>query len=482
MTVSDVPNLGFGFTFADLATRDGLVRLDKRFLEALAGQHPELHRRVLAARATPDAVPTRDESDLVVALGPHLDAFVAELFHVEAETGALARETLALDPIHSCKRLFVQRQAVKKYADPTSFDGPALRAALETRIGAKLTEQAFATHVIAWETDPKALDQALRYAAWATLTADGKAFHRGGTLFRIPHRVDPQHLVPVETIERDGVTMLRLPEHDWRHREGFALTDPGMNTQQALDQVNYCIWCHTQGKDSCSTGLKDRKTGAFQKSVFGVTLAGCPLDEKISEMHTLRAAGHVLGAFATIAIDNPMMAATGHRICNDCMKSCIYQKQEAVDIPQAETSILKDVLGLPWGFEIYALLTRWNPLDIRRPLPRPVSGRKVLIVGLGPAGFTLAHHLMNDGHTIVAVDGLKIEPLSIDLSAPVRDVETLFENLDDRVMAGFGGVAEYGITVRWNKNYLKLVRLLLERRVGQFAHFGGIRFGGGATL
>ena len=48
-------------------------------------------------------------------------------------------------------------------------------------------------------------------------------------------------------------------------------------------------------------------------------------------------------------------------------------------------------------------------------------------------------------------------------------------------MAGFGGVAEYGITVRWNKNYLKLVRLLLERRA-QFAHFGGIRFGGGATL
>ena len=64
----------------------------------------------------------------------------------------------------------------------------------------------------------------------------------------------------------------------------------------------------------------------------------------------------------------------------------------------------------------------------------------------------------------------------------MRDVETLFENLDDRVMAGFGGVAEYGITVRWNKNYLKLVRLLLERRAEKFAHFGGIRFGGGATL
>jgi NADPH-dependent glutamate synthase beta subunit-like oxidoreductase/NAD(P)H-flavin reductase len=482
VTGSDAPRLGFGFDFADLAAREGLIRLDRRFLQDLAGQDAPLHQRLLAARAAPEAMTGRDESDLVVALGPHLDAFVAALFGIEAETGALMQETLALDPIHACKRLFVQRQAVKKYADPSGFDGPALRTALEARIGQPLTERNFATSVTTWENNPEALDEALRYAAWATLTPAGQAHHRGGTLFRIPHRVDPQHLVPVETIERDGVTMLRLPEHDWRNREGFALTDHGMNTQQALDQVNYCIWCHTQGKDSCSTGLKDRKTGAFQKSVFGVTLAGCPLDEKISEMHTLRAAGHVLGAFATIAIDNPMMAATGHRICNDCMKACIYQKQDAVDIPQAETSILKDILALPWGFEIYALLTRWNPLDIRRPLPRSDSSRKVLIVGLGPAGFTLAHHLMNDGHTIVAVDGLKIEPLTFDPTQPVRDIETIYENLDDRVMAGFGGVAEYGITVRWNKNYLKLVRLLLERRVHQFAHFGGIRFGGDATL
>ena len=31
-------------------------------------------------------------------------------------------------------------------------------------------------------------------------------------------------------------------------------------------------------------------------------------------------------------------------------------------------------------------------------------------------------------------------------------------------MAGFGGVAEYGITVRWDKNFLKMARLLVERR------------------
>ena len=477
------PRLGFGLSFADLADRAGLVRLDRLFLSHLATEDAGLHTRLLAARAAPRALDDKAASELIVELGPHVDAFVATLFGIEEEVLALAQQTHALDPVHACKRLFVQRQAVKKYLDPSGFDGAGLRAALEARIDAPLTELGFAKGVAAWEAagDADALDVALRYAAWATLTPAGRAANPGSILFRVPHRIDPLHLVPVETIERDGVTMLRLPQHDWRARDGFALTDVGMTQAQALDQMNYCIWCHEQGKDSCSKGLRDRKTGAFQKSPFGVTLAGCPLDEKISEMHLLRAHGCVLGAFAAIAIDNPMMAATGHRICNDCMKACIYQKQDPVDIPQAETSVLKDVLGLPWGVEIYALLTRWNPLDFARPLPRPDSGRKVLIVGLGPAGFTLAHHLMNDGHTVVAIDGLKIEPLGFDARTPVRDAETLYENLDDRVMAGFGGVAEYGITVRWNKNYLKLVRLLLERRAA-FAHFGGVRFGGGATL
>ncbi len=266
---------------------------------------------------------------------------------------------------------------------------------------------------------------------------------------------------------------------------------PGTDLTGALDQANYCIWCHNQGKDSCSKGLKE-KDGAFKKSVFGVTLAGCPLEEKISEMNLVKARGNSLGALAIVAVDNPICAATGHRICNDCMKSCIYQRQDPVDIPQIETRTLKDVLGLPWGFEIYSLLTRWNPLNIRRPLPRPATGYKVLVVGLGPAGFTLAHHLMNDGHFVAAVDGLKIEPLPPEIGGvtldgtrrafePIRDVATLVEGLDDRVMAGFGGVAEYGITVRWDKNFLKIVRLLLERRAS-FSMYGGVRFGGTITI
>ena len=131
---------------------------------------------------------------------------------------------------------------------------------------------------------PKALDLAARYAAWATHTADGQRLHRDGVLFKLPHKVDPHHLVPVETEVRDGVTMLALPPARRRDRDGFALTDPGTDLAGALDHANYCIWCHNQGKDSCSKGLRE-KTGAFKKSPFGVVLAGCPLDEKISEMN-----------------------------------------------------------------------------------------------------------------------------------------------------------------------------------------------------
>jgi NADPH-dependent glutamate synthase beta subunit-like oxidoreductase/NAD(P)H-flavin reductase len=495
--VSDLA-LKHGLTFGALWTRDGLVALDAAFIAHLAAGEASLHDRLVGARRDPGQLTAKDESDLLVDLAPHLEDFLADLFGIVPEVRALQARHSAMAPLYSVKRLFVQRRAVKGVApeQAAAIDGHAAGRALEALLGAPLTEQSFAAAVDRWLSDEAAnkdaLDLAQRYAAWATLAPEGQKRHKAGVVFKIPAKIDPHHLVPVETVVEHGVTMLRLPEEDRRLRDGFALTDAGTDLTGALDEANYCIWCHNQGKDSCSRGLKDRKSGAFQKSPFGVTLAGCPLEEKISEMNLVKAAGHSIGALAIVAVDNPMVAATGHRICNDCMKSCIYQRQEPVDIPQVETRTLKDVLSLPWGFEIYALLTRWNPLDLRRPLPKEPTGKKVLVVGLGPAGFTLAHHLMNDGHRVAAIDGLKIEPLPPEISgvgrrgarvlfAPIRDVAQLYERLDDRVMAGFGGVAEYGITVRWDKNFLKLVRLIIERRA-EFAMYGGVRFGGTLTV
>ncbi len=82
-------------------------------------------------------------------------------------------------------------------------------------------------------------------------------------------------------------------------------------------------------------------------------------------------------------------------------------KQEPVNIPKIETNSLNEILALPYGFEIYSLLTRWNPLNIIRPFQKSDTGYKILVVGQGPAGFNLAHHLTQEGHQVVAIDGLK---------------------------------------------------------------------------
>jgi NADPH-dependent glutamate synthase beta subunit-like oxidoreductase/NAD(P)H-flavin reductase len=477
-------NLGFSLRFNDLYEREGLLRVDAAFLAFLGESDAALRDRLLSSR---DELPSgKDESDLLIALAPHVEDFLARLFGIEAEVQALAERHNELAPLYSVKRLFVQRRALHKVKPE------ALKGYRPQRIHDELE---FARQVSAWLRDEPAhaaeLQEAARYAAWATLTPEGREQHRHGVLFRTPRKLDFMKLVPVRT-DTSG----SFPQHTLdhlRHREGFALTDPGTDLAGALDEANYCIWCHEQGKDSCAKGLKEKAPlEGFRKTVFGVSLAGCPLEERISEFQMVKARGQPLAALGIIAVDNPMVAGTGHRICNDCMKSCIYQKQDPVNIPQAETRTLKDVLDLPWGFEIYSLLTRWNPFDLRRPYPRAASGKRVLVVGLGPAGFTVAHHLMNDGHTVVGIDGLKIEPLAKALSGvdplgnrseflPVKDIALLREPLDSRVMAGFGGVAEYGITVRWDKNFLKIIRLLLERR-RQFAMFGGVRFGGTLTI
>ena len=63
----------------------------------------------------------------------------------------------------------------------------------------------------------------------------------------------------------------------------------------------------------------------------------------------------------------------------------------------------------------------------------------------------------------------------------MKDWSEVQEPLAERIGRGFGGVSEYGITVRWDKNFLFLIYLTLVRRQG-IRIFGGIRFGGTLTL
>ena len=306
--------------------------------------------------------------------------------------------------------------------------------------------------------------------------------------FKTPHALDYQNLVHLIHPKPELPNLIRGREEELRRRDGFKLTDDRGTMRDALYEIDYCLICHERDKDSCSTGLRE-KDGTAKRNPLGIKTEGCPLDEKISEMHLLKKQGDPIGSLALVAIDNPMCAGTGHRICNDCMKGCIFQKQEPVNIPLAETATLTDVLDLPFGFEIYSLLTRWNPLNAKRPYPLPYNGKNILVVGLGPAGYTLAQYLLNEGFGVVGVDGLKIEPLPSEWTGdlgkkcpkPIKQVREITEALDRRILSGFGGVSEYGITVRWDKNFLTMVQLILSRRK-RFRAYGGVRFGGTITI
>ena len=467
-------------TIQDLYQREGLSALDQAFVGWLGQLDSELTLTLLENRSK-TALEAKDYALFLTKLAPFVEEFIAQLFNIEAELAAAKALHNPSIAMAECKRLFIQRRVLKQVSEAER----ALRllnftpSALENILGSNFTEAQFAAAVVSWLADnaQDKLELAIDYALHALYQEGGKNW----LILQTPHKLSPERLVNYTTRVKDGVTMLASPSQHLRN--GFALTDDGGSLQQALDQEHFCIFCHHQGKDSCSKGMTDKQAGGFQQNALQATLTGCPLDEHISEMNELKAGGYVIAPLAVVTVDNPMVAGTGHRICNDCMKACIYQKQEPVDIPRIETRVLKDVLALPYGFEIYSLLTRWNPLNLERPLPKPDSGKRVLVVGMGPAGFTLAHHLINDGHSVVAIDGLKIEPLPADWQAlnPIKNSSELRQPLDTRQAGGFGGVAEYGITVRWDKNNLTILQMLLQRRA-TFTLFGGIRFGGTLTV
>ena len=219
-----------------------------------------------------------------------------------------------------------------------------------------------------------------------------------------------------ESENRGGHKVLIGPIAQRRRRDGFALTDRRHGERHVLYEIDHCIYCHDRDTDSCSKGMRNRKDGSYKVNPLGVNITGCPLEEKISEMHLVKRQGDNIGALALIVIDNPMCPGTGHRICNDCMKGCIYQKTQPVDIPQIETSVLTDVL-------VHAVWVRdLQPADaLESPERAPsvcvavsrhecrwswASGRRVTRWRI---------IFLNEGFGVVGIDALKIEPLPAEL-------------------------------------------------------------------
>lgn len=481
-----------GFKYQDLFEPKHLQALDQTFLQGLQAYDANLHEGLISYRHQTRMFAPLEVSELLIGCAPYLETFVVELFGIEQEAAQAMAKTVSELPVFVFKNWFVLRQAKRRLNEvnqlPSFSDLDLWLTEMlhhENLLQDSDKEMAIAlltkNYMADLEGNAEQVEKLTQWCIRALADPIGQLAVKDWVSFHLPKKIDYFNLVPVMAVPNDPVGRLEgLPEQQ-RLRDGFKLTDHRMSRRQVMSEIDYCVYCHEHEGDFCSKGFPVKKGEpalGLKKNPLGETETGCPLEEKISEMHVLKKQGFTVGSLAMIMVDNPMCPATGHRICNDCMKACIYQKQEPVDIPQTETGILMDVLTLPWGVEIYDLLTRWNPLRQQQWVARPYNGLKVLVMGMGPAGFTLAHHLLMEGFAVVGVDGLKIEPLSEDIiKHPIYDYEEIKEELDDRVTEGFGGVAEYGITVRWDKNFLKLIYLTLSRRP-YFQVFGGVRFGG----
>jgi len=481
-----------GLTFAESFQSEGLQRLDQMFL---AGLDINLRAKLLAYREETQAMTPLDVSELLLTCAPHLENFLIKLFDIEDAAAELEAKTLSHHPISAFKKFFVLRRAKKQLSNadhlPSFAELDAWLIMELKKFPLQTEDKELAVGLLAnqyianTEQFSREIEKLTAWCIRAINTPDGRQHVSQWISFHIPERIDYTNLVECTPRKHDKLARLEGSDSELSLRDGFKLTDPRMSAREVQDEVNYCIYCHENDGDFCSTGFPVKKGDPLQglkKNPLDITLTGCPLEEKISEMNILKRDGRTLAALAMVMVDNPMCPATGHRICNDCMKACIYQKQDPVNIPQIETRVLTDVLSLPWGVEIYDLLTRWNPLRQKQWVMKPYNGLKIMIAGMGPAGFTLAHHLLLEGFAVVGFDGLKIEPLPEKLiQEPIYQFEEMMESLDERLMAGFGGVAEYGITVRWDKNFLKLIYLSLMRRP-YFQVFGSTRFGGTITV
>jgi hypothetical protein len=515
-----------GFVFSDLYNPIRLKDLHREFWAYTDQAAPGLSQKFNGLSAPETTKP--QESEVLIEVAKHLGDFTARLFNISSQTQKLKQATLELNPIFRLKREFLNIFVFKRFVEPP-LDAAAWKEldertkkilANEPRALQKEAELHFAEIVLFFLDCQKKLkagpldaaethrlqnlssnfhtgniDEKIQLALktfedWAThvwIDPERRKQVAGWMSYIRAQKMDFDNLVHSETPNPALPELMEGPKAHLRHRDGFKLTDARMNVKEYLREIDYCIICHPREKDSCSTGFPE-KTGGYKLNPLGIPLKGCPLEERISEMHVLRKNGDVIASLAMIMLDNPMCPGTGHRICNDCMKGCIYQKQDPVNIPQAETGVLTDALNLPYGFEIYSLLTRFNPLSRQRPYALPYNGNNVLVVGLGPAGYTLAHYMANEGFGVIGIDGLKLEPVDSSLTGkgrahpkPINSYNELKKELDERVLMGFGGVSEYGITVRWDKNFLSVIYLSLLRR-DNVRFYGGVRFGGTLTL
>jgi glutamate synthase (NADPH) small chain len=119
-------------------------------------------------------------------------------------------------------------------------------------------------------------------------------------------------------------------------------------------------------------------------------LNGCPLGNLIPDWNGLVAEDEWRGAIAQLHATNPFPELTGLICPAPCESACVLEiNSDPVTIKQIELSIVERAWAEGWIVP--------NPPAMR-------SGRKVAVIGSGPAGMAAAADLNKAGHTVVVYE------------------------------------------------------------------------------
>jgi len=171
--------------------------------------------------------------------------------------------------------------------------------------------------------------------------------------------------------ERLAIQRQRMPEQDATARAcNFAEVNLGLPEQMAVLEAQRCIQC------------KDPKC-----------VQGCPVRVNIPRFIDFLSKGDLPGAAESLLGDNALPCVTG-RVCpqeTQCEELCIRGlKGEAVGIGYLERFVAD------WAMK--------NGSAAAAKLP--ATGKKVAVVGAGPAGLTAAGELAKAGHDVTVYEAL----------------------------------------------------------------------------
>src|SRR5208283_5105298 len=115
----------------------------------------------------------------------------------------------------------------------------------------------------------------------------------------------------------------------------------------------------------------------------------CPAGENIQLWIALAGAGKYHAAWRSLVDDNPLPAIMGRACYHPCESNCNRQQfDEAVNVHAVERFLGDEAIRQGWQLERAA----------------PFTGKRVLVVGAGPAGLSAAYHLRRFGHHVTVFD------------------------------------------------------------------------------